>query len=191
MKLGNSWETELVVIDNLNHWEDKLYFNPTIATFLNAFSHANLQHVLLNMLAFAVCGLYLERKTGTLGLCGLIFFGAYVSGVAVTANNLGVFWHGFSGVNYFLFAYIIFDYIFSFRKHKRNKTNIILGAIVLFLIYIATCFCGSVNEIDFTVYPYDLMHNCAHYSAFLIGCVISLFKHVVETSAARAAKRRY
>ena len=52
--LGNSWDSSIISVDNLGHWEDPFYFNSTIASFFNAFSHANLQHVLLNMLCFAV-----------------------------------------------------------------------------------------------------------------------------------------
>ena len=162
-RCGDSWETEKVVLDGMWHWTDRFYFEPTKLTFLNAFSHSNWQHVLLNMLSFTLCGIYLERKMGTFGILGLVAFGAYVSGVAITANDLSVFWHGFSGVNYFLYAYVLFDYVFSFSKHKRNTTNIILGAIVLAFIYVAMCFNGGVEAIKFEIYPHDLMYNCAHY----------------------------
>ena len=188
VKLGDGWNSEIISVDGAGHWGAPLYFNATIASFFNAFSHANLQHVLLNMLSFSFCGIYLERKTGTLGLLGFVIFGAYVSGMAVTCNNLSVFWHGFSCVNYFLFANVIFDFFFSLRKEKRDKTNIILGSIVLVLIYVAMCFCGGVSGFEFKIYPYDLIYNMGHYSSFLIGCIIALFKNIVELTVEKSVK---
>ena len=179
-KCGNSWEGGTVKIDDMGHWGDVFYFNPTIMTFLNAFSHANWQHVLLNMLCFAIVGLYVERKIGTFGIVGFVVFSAYVCGVAVTANDLSVGWHGFSGVNYFLYAYVILDYVFSFRKSKRNLINTVLGASVIAVIYVAMCFCSGVSGFEFEFYPYDLMHNMGHYSAFLMGIAIGLFKNLLE-----------
>ena len=186
--LGNSWDSSIISVDNFGHWEDPFYFNSTIASFFNAFSHANLQHVLLNMLCFAVCGIYLERKTGTLGILGFVVFSAYISGIAVTCNDLSVAWHGFSGVNFFLYAYIIFDFFFSFRKDKKNRTNIILGSIVLLFIYVAMCFSEGVSGFGFKIYPYDLIYNMGHYSSFLMGCAVSLFKNIVEISAKKSVK---
>lgn len=187
--LGSSWENSIVDIDGMNHWDDMVYLNPTIASFFNSFSHANWQHVLLNMLCFAVCGFYLERKTGSLGMVGLVLFGAYVSSVAITGNDLSVAWHGFSGVNYFLYAYVILDFLFSFAKTKRNKTNIIIGAILIVLIYVAMCFSGGVSGFEFKLYPYDLLHNCGHYCGFLMGFAIGLFKNIIELSAKHSAKQ--
>ena len=177
---GNHWESGVLQMDNLGHWSDPLYLNPIIRSFLNCFSHANWQHVLLNMLCFAGCGLYLERKTGSFGILGVVFVGAFLSSVATTANDLSIYWHGFSGVNYFLYACIIIDYIFSFRKEKRSKTNIILGAIVLALIYLAMCFCEGVSGFGFAPYPYDLINNMGHYTGFLMGLVVSLTFNIAE-----------
>ena len=187
--LGNSWEDGIISVDQFGHWGDPFYLNSTIASFLNAFSHANLQHVLLNMLCFSVCGIYLERKTGTFGIFGLVIFSAFISGIAVTCNDLSVSWHGFSGVNYFLYAYIIFDFLFCLKKEKKNKSNIILGSIVLLFIYVAMCFSEGVSGFGFKIYPYDLIYNMGHYSSFLIGCVMALFKNIVEITAEKSTKR--
>lgn len=187
VELGYNWE-KIISVDS-GKWGTPFYINSFIASFLNSFSHANLQHVLLNMLCFAVCGIYLERKNGTLGLLGFVVFGAFISGIATTCNSLDVWWHGFSGVNYFLYAYIIFDFFFSLRKEKKNKTNIILGSIVLLLMYVAMCFCGGTSSFEFQIYPYDLIHNMGHYSSFLIGCVIALFKNIVEITAEKSVNR--
>ena len=155
-------------------WHDIFNFNGTIASFINSFFHFNWQHVLLNMLCFLGVGLYFERKKGTLGLLLYVLFGAYFAGIAVAGNNLSTLWVGYSGVNYYFYGMVIVDYIFSFQKESRNKTNIIMGAIILALIYLAMCFCGETSGIDFRWYPYDLMTNMVHYSSFVVGLVLAL-----------------
>lgn len=187
--LDYGWDSEIVSADDVGNWEAPLYLNRTIASFFSSFSHANWQHVLLNMLCFAACGLYLERKAGTFGILGIVLFGAYASGVAITANYLSCAWLGFSGVNYFLYAYILFDFIFCLKKEKRNKTNTILGAVILFLIYVAMCFNGGVEGFGFELYPYDLIYNCGHYCGFLMGCAIALFKNIIEITVEKSVKR--
>ncbi len=161
-------------------WTSPLYFDPTICGFLSAFFHLNWQHVLLNMLCFFVAGLYLERKMGTFGIILFVIFGAYIAEVAVQGNNLSVYSVGFSGVNYFIYATIIIDYIFSYQKYRRNKTNVILGSIEIALIYFAMCFNGGTESVSFKIYPYDLIHNMGHYASFLVGLVLGLFAEAIR-----------
>ena len=175
--LGGNFES-CVRPDNGSHWHEGFYFVPTIRVFLNAFSHSNWQHVLLNMLCFAGVGFYLERKTGTFGILGLVVVGTYLSSIAVTANDLSVYYHGYSGVNYFMYAYIIIDYVFSFRKSRRNKTNTITGGIILALMYLAMCFTDATSGIPFAWYPYDLLNNLGHGSSFIVGLVFALVVQV-------------
>ena len=171
--LGGSFQ-DCVKPDNIYHWHNGFYFIPTLRSFINAFSHSNWQHVLLNMLCFIGIGLYLERKTGSLGLIAFVLFGNYISGIAMTTNEMTLHYHGFSGVNYFMYAIIIIDYVFSFQKDERNKTNIILGGIILGLIYLAMCFNDGLTNIYFSWYPYDLITNLGHGSSFVVGLVVGL-----------------
>ena len=83
-------------------------------------------------------------------------------------------WHGFSGVNYALFFYIIVDYIFSFRKERRSKGNIIFGAIILILIYLAMSFINVAGEFAITWYPIHLVSNIAHYTSALVGLLLGI-----------------
>jgi membrane associated rhomboid family serine protease len=163
---------------NTHHpsWTSTLSFNAIIAGFLNSFGHLSWQHVLLNMLCFSACGLYLERKMGTFRLILFIPVLAFFTATAISTNFLSVNWTGYSGVNYGLYAIIITDYLFSFTKNNsgKNKFNLILGAIVIILIYIAMCYNGGVNSFGFKLYPYDLFNNMGHYSAFLAGLIIAL-----------------
>lgn len=172
---------QIIEIDNyVAHWGDVFYFDTTICGFLSAFFHSTWQHVLLNMLCFFVAGLYLERKKGTLGLILFIAFSAYIAEVAIQGNDLSVHSVGFSGVNYFIYATIIIDYIFSFQKHRKNKMNTILGSVEIALIYVAMCFSGGSTSVSFAVYPYDLLHNMGHYTSFLAGIIVGLFVEITK-----------
>ncbi len=185
---GSDWEN---VVDPTtgHHWHEVFYFTPTIRVFLSAFSHANWQHVLLNMLCFVIVSIYFERKIGSLGMLGFVIFSAYLSGIAVGTNNLAVNYHGFSGVNYLLYAYVIIDYIFSFRKERRNKTNTIMGSVIIVLIYLFMCFDGGTTGFSFKWYPADLMYNLGHYSSFVAGVVVGLFANIIKTITYKNMKK--
>ena len=165
---------------NEGSWTSVFYLTPTLSLFLSSLFHSNWQHVLLNMLCFFVAGIYLERKFGTFGLLGFVLFAAYISAIAIGANDLSVYSVGYSGVNYFIYSTIILDYFFSFQKHRRNKTNTVLGAIVVALIYLAMCFSGGTEKFSFAFWPYDLAHNMAHYTSFIAGGVLALFVEAVR-----------
>lgn len=147
--------------------------NNLMQTVLNTFTHFNWQHTLLNMLCFLIAGMYLERKQGSfpflLFMVLLIFFTGFASGT----NDISLSWKGFSGANYGLYGYIIIEYIFMLlQKHKRDVVNIVLGAVVLGLIYLAMCFNGCTSTIGFEWFPYDLLHNLGHASGFFAGIVL-------------------
>lgn len=181
---GDDWES-VFKVDYSEHWGDAFCFSSIIRSFFNAFSHSNWQHILLNMLCFLASGFYLERKRGSFGIVLIVLFGAFFASVATTANDLAVNWHGFSVVNYFLCAVVLVDYIFSFRSEERNKTNIIVGAIIVVFTYISMCFNGGVIEFSFEWYPYNLMYNMGHYSSFLIGIILSI---IIQTTRLLSVK---
>jgi len=163
-------------------WTSIFYLKPTLSMFLSSFFHSNWQHVLFNMLCFFVAGIYLERKMGTFGLLGFVLFASYISALAIGANALNIYSVGYSGVNYFIYSTIIIDYILSFQKQRRNKTNIILGAILVCLIYLAMCFSGGTSKISFSFAPYDLIHNMGHYTSFVAGLIVGLFGETIKFS---------
>ncbi len=181
---GNNWEIEYVY----SKWTDVLNFHNLIFSFFSAFKHANLQHCLLNCLCFLIAGTYVERKVGTLNLLVLVFSFAFFCECAVDANNRGSS-VGFSGVNYAFYAYIIIDYIFMFVNKRQNKVCIIYGAIVLFLIYVATCFCGGTSSFSFKIYPYDLLNNMGHYTSFLTGAILTLLLQFVKRQTAKSKEQ--
>lgn len=161
-------------------WNGVFDISNILRSFLNVFIHGSWRHVLLNMLCFAVCGFYMERKIGTFNFILLILGFSFLAGTVTTAARNTVQHHGASGLVYMCYAYIIIDYIFCFIYKKQNKTNIIIGAIILVVIYIAMSF-GAIGEtLVFKFYPYDLIYNAAHYSSFFAGIIVSLMLKVAQ-----------
>lgn len=146
--------------------------NNLMQTVLNTFTHFNWQHTLLNMLCFLVAGMYLERKQGSFPFLLFMVLLIFFTGFASAANDISLSWKGFSGANYGLYGYIVIEYIFMlFQKRKRDLVNIVSGAVVLGLIYLAMCFNGGTSTIGFEWFPYDLLHNLGHASGFFAGIV--------------------
>jgi membrane associated rhomboid family serine protease len=185
----NDWQVAAFPMDSRDYfYPDGVDFTPIFRGIFNSFSHENWQHVLLNMLCFLVAGLYLERKTGSIYLILLVFASAFFkSGTMAALSYYSHFTHGYSGINYFLYAYIIIDYLFSFQKAKRNRFNTIFGAVVVALIYLAMCFNGGTNSFGFEWYPYDLTHNPWHYSAFFGGIPFGLTVQLVQVKTRKEA----
>lgn len=108
------------------------------------------------MLCFLIAGSYMERKQGTLlffvFMITLSFFTAFAS-----CTNDSLDWRGFSCANYGLYSYILIDYLFVLlQKHKRTRSNIIAGAVMLGLIYFAI----SYYPLCFQVPPVQKMAGC-------------------------------
>ncbi|MBQ7327612.1 MAG: rhomboid family intramembrane serine protease [Clostridia bacterium] len=177
--LGGSFQHS---VENPNPDWGKFDLLNFVRVLANSYSHANWQHVLLNMLCFFFVSVYLERRMGSLRLLAVIFVMSFATATAVTANDLSYHWHGFSGVNYGLYAYTIVDYCFSFRKETRNKTNIILGAVVMVAIVVFMCFAGGTTGFSFKPYPVDLITNRGHYSSFIPGLLLGLTVNITKLS---------
>lgn len=181
---GSGWSTE--VFDY-----SATYNNFRLINFFNgifgSFDHVNWQHLLLNMLCFLCCGLYLERKQGTLIFIPFILITCILSRMANTLvlqfyNN---FSYGFSSCNYALYAVIILDVIFSFSRIIKIKFELIWSIVFLFLIYFATCFSGGTSGVSFTFYPYDFIYNSWHWSGFLVGILIYILFNLHKITAQR------
>jgi len=158
-----------------DNWREIFYFEPLLQSFINSFSHADWGHVLFNMLGLLICGFYLERKTGSIRFLLLVLAMTFFTSLAISANFLSVYWHGFSGVVFGLFAYIAVDFLFLlFNKRKRNKVNVFSGLLDIGLIYLVMCLDSEANTIRFTFYPINLANNLAHYTGALTGLVLGL-----------------
>ena len=159
-------------IDTEHEWTSVFYFNGLLRNYLNCFCHLSWQHVLLNMLCFLVCGIYFESKIGSLKFFLLVIALSFFTCCVISANNSsnGV---GFSGTNYAIYGYIAVNYIYNIFNCRKNKvSDMIFGAIIIALIYVAMCFNGGTNIISFTLYPFDLIHNLGHYTGFLSGIIM-------------------
>ncbi len=182
--LGNSWEDAFGGISGV--WGQPFQFGNLIRAIFNTISHSDWEHVLFNMLFFAVTAIYIERKMGTfnfiLFILGVMVFDASIT----TATDMALNWHGWSGVCYATKFYVFIDYIFSFQKQKRNKFNIILGAIICFICYASMS--ASINDGGLVIYgyPHGLIYNAGHYSAALAGVILGL---VVQISQLKIIKQ--
>lgn len=156
-------------------WNGVFDISNMVRSFVDVFVHIDWQHVLLNMLTFTFCGIYMERKLGTINFLLLILGFAYLAGNITTAARNTVSHRGASGLIYACYAYVILDYVFSFiNKENKNKTSVILGAIIVFAIYIAMCFDTGSSGLVFKFYPHNLLFNAAHYSSFFAGIIVTL-----------------
>ena len=185
-RLGNEWSVRMRPYE-INRYGFKIYKgNSLLYSLYNAFSHANWQHCLLNMLCFFVCGCWLERRKGSLKFLILLLLIIFITSRAITAV-CGDAWVGYSGVNYGLYAFIIVDFLFSLKNGKRDKFNIICGSIVTALIYFAMCFNGGVERVSFAFYPSDLIYNAGHKISFwvilLAAFVVKIFKYLKNRDA--------
>lgn len=165
-----------------------LNFDNIWLSFLNCFEYSNWQHCLLNMLCFVVVGTYIERKKGTTNLVCIVLLFAIIGKSMSVANSLGGA-HGFSGINYALYAFVIVDYIFYIFKKDKDKSNIIYGAIVIGLIYFAMCYNGGTTGFGFNWYPYDLINNMGHYTGFVAGLIITSLINIVKLQTIKDAKK--
>lgn len=170
-------------------WNGVFDISNIVRSFVNVFVHASWQQVLLNMLCFAFCGIYIERKLGTFNFLLLVLGFAFLAGNITTAARNTVNHYGASGLVYMCYAYIILDYVVMFfDKSQKNKTNIILGAIILVCIYLAMSFDENGMSIVFRAYPCGLFYNAAHYSSFLAGIVVSLMIKAGRYNKSQARK---
>jgi membrane associated rhomboid family serine protease len=156
-----------------------LSFQNLYKAYLNCFLHINWQHLLISMICFLVCGLYLERKMGSINFFLFVLFMTFFTSAVTAANSLQNAEIGFMVVNYGLFGYSIVEFFFLFQKGKCKFINIFLGIVMIAFIYFATCFTGGTQTISFEKYPVDLIYNMGHYSGFLTGILLGL---VIEFS---------
>ena len=144
----------------------------------NLYTHVTWSHVLHNMLALAIGSFYIERKVGSFNTL-LIYLGFTFLGSAVTGMAWGPHWYGNSVIWFALWGYVLIDYLFSLRKDVRNKTNIIVGAIVLVLEYFRSGFFDtSSGGIGWGIAPYQLINNTGHYLGFIVGIILALIINI-------------
>lgn len=160
-----------------------------VQALINTYWHLNWQHVLLNMLCFFIAGLYLERKKGSLKFFLFVVVMSFFTAFASCTNDVSLYWTGFSGMNYGLYGYILFEFLFTcIRRDRRSLFNILSGVVIVGLIYLAMCFSGGTSKISFEWYPDDLLHNLGHASGFVTGLIFGLYEQVSSLISAIQGK---
>ena len=170
--LGNRWNFDLY---NENvQWTEFSVTNIFTIMFA-ALSHASWSHVCGNIIGLAVVGLYLERKMGTFNFLFLHILLMFIAPAMTSHVKGNIHHHGYSGVNFATYAFLIIDFFFSLKKEKRNWTNIILGILAFIYIYVFSMSWAGGAFIDVTYYPKNLIENIGHYTGFLAGILVGLF----------------
>lgn len=177
---GSNWPDRLINVSDYPFHSNCYTFPFLMRAILGGFSHGNWQHVLLNMLCFLITGMYLERKKGTLRLFLLIISMAFVTLAVCVAEFQVIGTCGFSYINFGIYGFILVDYLFMFKKETRTRFNIISGAIIIMLIYLAMCFNGGSDSFGFSWYPYDLITNLGHFSGFFAGIVLGFIIQISQ-----------
>lgn len=144
----------------------------------NLYTHTSWAHVLRNMFAFAISAFYIERKIGSLNFLGVICLMSILSAPLVSMY-VGLVWAGSSVIYFAVWGYVIIDYVFSLTKEKRNKTNLIIGGIVILSKYIGSCLTDDIVGTNILL-PIHLIYNAGHYFGFIIGIFISLVIQIVS-----------
>ena len=172
--LGFGWSLKL--FDNTASYDNFKIINFFNGLFGSMDHSGGWQHILLNMLCYAIVSFYLERKYGSINYFSLTIFICFFSRMAnmLVLQHYNAFTYGFSSANYALYAIFLIDYLFSFRKSKRNKTNIILGAVLIPIIYFVMCFNGGVDAFGFNWWPSDFITNSWHWAGFGTGILTAL-----------------
>ena len=172
--LGSGWCFEYR--DTTAQWTDFSFVN-FISVMFAAFSHADWGHVLLNMLSFAFVGFYTERKYGTFGLLMFVLIFSFTAPAIASHIRGNIYHHGFSGINYAFYAFVLIDFILTFFDKNKKMSEIIVGIIIVVAIYVNISFTSVNDTLIFKAWPYDLVHNMAHYGGFFLGLIFGIIFH--------------
>ena len=171
--------TSHIIQDGLNtRWEHFDGIRSWLIGLERIYTHSSWLHVLHNCLGFMFGAFYIERKMGSLNFAMLL--GAFTILFANTVDG-GC---GNSMIWFALYAYMLVDYLFSFRKGKRNITNIIVGAVCLALEYIRSGFFDmSGGGIGWGFAPVQLY---GHFEGFVMGLGVAL---IVQVAVIKTEKK--
>ncbi|MDR3264363.1 MAG: rhomboid family intramembrane serine protease [Clostridiales bacterium] len=176
--LGENWSYRLYSPEIA--WEDFVPLN-LLAALTSSFGHLDWSHVLMNAFAFLGCGLYLERRIGTLKLLTLtLFFAFFSAGMLAVVYNQADGGVGYSGVNYAFIGYIVLDYLISLPT-ERGKFQVLYGGAAVLCLVLGSFVDSAAASI--AAYPVNLMYNVAHYSGLFAGVATWLFEKVIKRLA--------
>ena len=184
--LGHDWNNKLYNAEA--KWEDFSILNVLHIAFC-ALEHADWKHVIMNMVSLFILGLYLERKHGSLKFLLINIFFMLTAPAMASHVKGNIAHHGYSGVIYALIGFMIIDYLFSFRKNKRNSGSIIIGAIAIAYFVISNSFGMEENWVIYFDSLFNgLLHNMAHYTGFIEGLIFGLIYHILMMGSEHQTK---
>lgn len=135
-----------------------------------------------SMIMFAGVSLYLERKYGSIKYLALVLICIPVSNIIAFAfsslKGVDVSWggRGFSCVAFMMAGIFLIEFLFSIRKHGKNKWSFVFPIIIILICIIFMCI-NLPNDIT----PYvqfdffgRLVWNSGHYGPFVFGIIIRL-----------------
>lgn len=167
-------------------------FNQNIANLLQKNSLWNIlllplqndsvANLIANILAFVVVSLLLERHFGTLKYFVLIVLSIPLSSVAVFAFSQSWIGAGFSSVNYFLYALMLWALIFNFKGYFCGKARWIFPVLILSVVCLFACWDGDYSKwpqvaVKFGCFT-DLCENVSHWASMVMGAGVGLFAQI-------------
>jgi len=126
---GNSWQEVISVPYAVTGAPEP---SRLIRTFLNAFSSYNAAALTLSVLGFLICGLFLERRLGSINFFVLVILMTFFTSTATAVSLLHENWQGFIIVVYGLLAFIVLDFLRLFFR-QALKHSLILKRNLFFI----------------------------------------------------------
>ena len=143
--------------------------------------HADIGHILGNLISFVVVSVFLERHFGSIKYLGIILLGVIPTSLATFAISGGWRWIGYSGINYYLYAMMFIVMIFNFKDYFIGKFRWIFLVIMIGLIILIMSWAGktqSFSEFFRFSFVKDFYTNIGHWSSFIIGIIMGLFANL-------------
>lgn len=169
---NQSWNHRLMLHPYSIHRNHRLY---TILS--SGFIHADLNHLLFNMLSFFFFAFRLESIVGSIPFA-VIYLGGIVfsdlSTIIKNKNNISYYSLGASGaISAVLFSYILFE---PFSKIYLMFIPVGIPAYLFALLYLAYCVYAAKKQ-------YDQINHEAHFWGAITGWVITaiLFPQVFQS----------
>lgn len=160
---------------------------------LEPLRHANLGHLIGNLISFFVVSIFLERHFGSIKYFLIVVFSFVPASLATFAFSGSWDGVGFSVVNYFLFALFACVILFHFKNYFFGKAKWIFPLVILGLLMLLMCWNGETTSVEgffkFGVFT-SLLDNVGHWSSAIIGLNIAIFAELYSLGNPKKACSR-
>jgi len=162
-----------------------LLTNKLYNILLLPFQHADIGHLVGNIISFFVVSLFLERHFGSIKYLLLIIFIIPLSSISTFLFSNSFAWVGESGVNYFLYSLFVVIVIFNFKDYILSKWQNIFTLFIIVAICLLMCWNGSTSAFTENISEFfkfgvftDLLSNVGHWSSAIMGGAVGLFANI-------------